>query len=237
MKLINGDALEELKKIPSGSVDLVYIDPPYEIKGIHYSGLIKNYRYKTHYIHQIESIVNGYDKNILTELVRVLKSIYIYIWCSKEQIISYLDYFVKELKCNYDILIWIKTNPTPFCSTHYLSDKEYCLVFWETGKSFNGSFHTANTYFISKKNTSDKNLYKHPTIKPLEFVKSHIINSTNVGDTVLDCFMGSGTTGVACQELKRDFIGIEINEEYYKIAVDRINGTTQKENKEQLKLF
>ena len=72
-------------------------------------------------------------------------------------------------------------------------------------------------------------MYLHPTIKPLDLVKNHILNSTKEGDIVLDTFIGSGTTGQACKELNRNFIGFEIEEEYYKIAVDRINGITQQE--------
>ena len=77
----------------------------------------------------------------------------------------------------------------------------------------------------------DKNLYDHPTIKPLDFVKSHILNSTKEGDIVLDCFMGSGTTAVACKELGRNYIGFELNPQYYQIAVDRVNGISQKDKR------
>ena len=69
-------------------------------------------------------------------------------------------------------------------------------------------------------------IYKHPTIKPLNIIENLIINSSNENDIVLDCFCGSGTTGVACKELNRKFIGIEIDREYHKIAVDRLNGIT-----------
>lgn len=62
----------------------------------------------------------------------------------------------------------------------------------------------------------------HPAVFPLQLVKDHIISWSNEGDIVLDPFMGSGTTGVACKELNRDFIGIEVVPEYYKIAKERI---------------
>ena len=68
------------------------------------------------------------------------------------------------------------------------------------------------------------NKYKHPTIKPLELVKRHILHTTQKDDIILDCFSGSGTTCVAAKELERQFIGIEINSEYYKISLDRLNG-------------
>ena len=72
----------------------------------------------------------------------------------------------------------------------------------------------------------DKGNFEHPTIKPLEFVKNHIINSTGEGDIVLDPFCGSGTTCVAAKELGRQYIGIEIDPKYAKIAEDRLNGIT-----------
>ena len=71
-------------------------------------------------------------------------------------------------------------------------------------------------------------MYKHPTIKPLELVKRHIQHSTNENDIVLDCFAGSGTTLKACQELNRQYIGFEINEDYYNIAKDRLNNINAK---------
>ena len=71
---------------------------------------------------------------------------------------------------------------------------------------------------------SYKYLYKHPTIKPLELVKKHILHTTQPNDIILDCFCGSGTTCVAAKETGRRFIGMEINSKYYKIAVDRLNG-------------
>ena len=63
----------------------------------------------------------------------------------------------------------------------------------------------------------------HPTQKPIELMEYLIKTYTNEGETVLDFTMGSGTTGVACKKLNRNFIGIEMNEHYFKIAEDRIN--------------
>lgn len=147
--------------------------------------------------------------------------LYIYIWCSKQQIQDLLNYFLDK-GCFYELLVWCKTNPTPTCNCKYLSDIEYCLMFREKGTKIYGTYDTKHKYYISKNNAEDKKKYKHPTIKPLELVKNHIINSSQEGDTVLDCFMGSGTTGVACRELNRNFIGIELDEEYFNIAKERL---------------
>ena len=70
----------------------------------------------------------------------------------------------------------------------------------------------------------EKELYLHPTIKPLEIIKKQILHTTQEKDIVLDCFCGSGTTCVAAKETNRHFIGMEINEEYWKIANNRLNG-------------
>lgn len=109
----------------------------------------------------------------------------------------------------------------------WLPDIEYCLCFkGKNAPRYNDGIELKHKWYLSEKNKNDKDLYEHPTIKPLELVKKHILHSTNEGDTVLDCFMGSGTTGVACKETGRNFIGIEIDDKYFKIAKDRLNGIT-----------
>lgn len=84
-------------------------------------------------------------------------------------------------------------------------------------------------------------IYNMDTIKPIQFVKDMIFNSTKKGDVVLDTFMGSGTTAVACKELDRHYVGFELNPKYYQIAIDRVNGITKEDrealDKGQLTLF
>ena len=109
-----------------------------------------------------------------------MKKINIYIWCNKEQIIDYLDYFVKGKGCNWEMLIWAKENPIPFCGTHYLKDKEYCLFFWKTGAYINIPYDRGKTVFISKTNVGDKNNYGHPTIKPIDLIETLIKNSCDI---------------------------------------------------------
>lgn len=237
-EIILGDAYKLIKDIPDKSVDLIVTDPPYEIEGIHESGILKG-RYETSHANKLAEtdLDKGIDLKILDDFVRVMKKINIYIWCNKEQIYDYMTYFVKERRCNFEILIWGKENPAPFCGTHYLKDKEYCLYFWEQGAEVYIPFDRAKTYFISKTNVADKEDYGHPTIKPIELIKTLIMNSTNKNKwggveenrpVVLDPFVGSGTTCVAAKELGCNYIGFEINENYYKIAVDRLSGVNQK---------
>lgn len=221
LDLLRGDCLKHLKFIGDNEIDLVVTDPPYQIEnrgGGLYTQADKQY------VKELEDIKNGFSEDILDELCRVMKKINIYIWCSQKQIPFLIKYFVDGKKCNWNLLTWHKTNPVPACGNKYLTDTEYLLFFREKGVKLYGSFETKFTYYVTPLNQKDKRLYKHPTIKPINITKNLIINSSQEGDTVLDCFMGSGTTGVACKELNRNFIGIELNPDYFDIAWKRVNG-------------
>ena len=228
--IYNVDCYEAIKKISDKSIDLIVTDPPYEIETV--GGNTNIGKTLNGMCKQLEdlNIIDGINIEILDEFMRIMKKPNIYIWCNKKQVIEYLNYFVTKNGCSFEIMVWIKTNPTPLCGGNYLIDKEFCLYF-RKGVKLNTKFETAATYWISPKNKSDKDLYCHPTIKPLEFVKNHILNATKENDIVLDCFLGSGTTAVACKETGRRYIGFEINKDYFKIAQDRINGISQIDNK------
>ena len=131
-----------------------------------------------------------------------------------------MKYFVDKKNCNFEILVWCKTNPTPATNNSYLPDLEYCLMFREKGCKLNDGYDLKSKWFVSSLNINDKDKFKHPTIKPLDLVKRHILHSTQPDDIVLDCFCGSGTTCLACKETGRRYIGMEIDKEYHKIAVD-----------------
>ena len=224
----NKDCYKAIKEIEDGSIDLIITDPPYDIKGLHDSSIMKDRGISFHNELKDNGLGDGIDLAILNDFVRIQKKINIYIFCNKEQIIPYLDFFVKEKGCNYEILIFAKDDPIPFCGTHYLKDKEYCLYFWETGAQLHVLYNRGKTVFYSKKNVADKNDYGHPTIKPIDFVSMLIENSSLEGGIVFDPFLGSGTTAVAAKRLGRKYIGYEINPHYYKIACDRLAGFNQK---------
>ena len=120
-------------------------------------------------------------------------------------------------------------NALPTYSNKYLSDCEYCLHFYKgKGTTFPESYEDAKTVYIAPINQADKKLYKHPTIKPLPLIEKIIRNSSREGDLVLDMFMGSGTTGVACKKLNRNFVGFELNHEFFEIAKERIDNSDTK---------
>lgn len=95
------------------------------------------------------------------------------------------------------------------------------------------AYELKSKWYEAPINKSDKDLYDHPTIKPLDLVKRHLLHTTQKGDVVLDAFLGSGTTAVASKEIGRNYIGFEIDENYYNIAVDRLKGITQIERREK----
>lgn len=228
-KIYKADCYEAIKNIPDNSIDLIVTDPPYEWhKGGTMTGLFRKGVASRNFMFEIEEakLDKGIDYSILDEYVRVLKSINIYIWCSKDQVYKYMEYFVGKLKCYFEIIVWHKTNVTPLCGNKYLTDKEYCLFFREKGVKLNGSYNTKRTVYSTSANKDDKSDFLHPNCKPLTIIKNLIINSSVEGGVILDTFMGSGTTAIACKELNRNFIGFEINDKFHKIAVDRVNGIT-----------
>lgn len=219
--MLHGDCLELIKDIPDSSVDLIVTDPPYEIKAHGGGGAFGSKKRKFFNEMEDAKLTKGFNDEILHELVRVMKKINIYIWCSKDQIRKYVDFF-EDLGCSTEVLTWHKTNPVPTCNNKYLSDTEYLLFFREKGVRVFGTYSTKKKYYISPTNKNDKKLYSHPTIKPLDIIQNITINSSEEGATVLDPFMGSGTTGVACLKTRRKFIGIEIDKDYFEIAKKRI---------------
>lgn len=104
-----------------------------------------------------------------------------------------------------------------------MSDTEYLLYFRKgKGHCFPQSYEDAQTYYIAPINHKDKKEWGHPTIKPLDITERIVRNSSRETDTILDPFMGSGTTGVACKNLNRNFIGIELEKSYFDVAKRRL---------------
>lgn len=219
-KIYNEDCLNGMKKIPDKSIDLIVTDPPYVIETSG-AGIYK--QADKQYVKELNGIKDGFDPKILDEICRVMKKINVYFFCSQKQIIPLLDYFVKEKKCNWNIISWHKSNPVPACGNKYLTDTEFILFFREKGVKIYGEFATKFTYYVTPLNQKDKKLFGHPTIKPIDIVQNFIVNSSQEGDIVLDPFIGSGTTAVAAVNTGRNYIGFELDEQYCAIAEKRIN--------------
>lgn len=228
-----GDSYELIKQLPDKSVDCIYTDVPY----LYVSGGVSESEFGDRFAKKRKSlkdnnIYNGFDYTIIQEFFRVSKKINIFIWCSRLQIKDIINVFA-NYDLGFELLTWNKTNPQPGTNNTWLSDIEYCLYFREKGVKLNDGYELKSKWFTSPINKGDKDLYDHPTIKPLDLVKRHLLHATQEQDIVLDTFMGSGTTAVACKELGRQYIGFEINPEYYQIAVDRLNGVSQQEKRDK----
>ena len=149
-----------------------------------------------------------------------------YVFCSEKQLVFYLNW-CKENKLKYNLLTWNK----PLSVTNrerYSTNIEYIVRIYTNGCALNKidlEIHKEKTKYYSKYKAYTQVRGKnklHPSQKPIELINELIELSTKEGDVVLDPFMGSGSTGVACVRAKRNFIGIELDENYFKIAKERV---------------
>lgn len=239
-KIYLGDAYKLIKQVADKSIDLIITDPPYEMTagGCGKKELALRFR-KRYQELQDNKLDVGLDFSFLKELERVCKHIYIYIWCNKILLFKLIAYYQAREDVNMDLITWGKTNPMPLCNNHFLNDTEYCLCIHEKGIGWNVNvgFDVKRKCYMQEVNKSDKDFYGHPTIKPSNIIRNFILNSSNEGDLVFDPFLGSGTVAAISKQLKRNFLGFEIDKDYFQMAQDRINGTTKVGIKEQMNLF
>lgn len=178
------------------------------------------------------NICDGFEyENFIEETFRIMKGCNLFIWCSPLQILDIMNCISKYTKATQNILVWCKTNPIPTTNGTWLSDIEYCINVRQNTSRLNDGYELKSKWHLSEINQKDKAEYEHPTIKPLDLVKRHILHATKPNDIVLDCFLGSGTTAIACKETNRQYIGFEIDKNYFEIAKDRLNGISQKDKK------
>lgn len=233
-KIINADCMDILKQLPDKCIDLVLTDPPYLIKNTkagNKSSFAKSIQNMNDEIKEA-GLVDGVSLEFCEQILRIQDKINAYIWCNKGQIIDYLNFFVSDNKCSYEILCWQKQNAMPTFNNKYLTDKEYCLYFRKGGYCMPERYEDAKTIFVEPINIIDKKQFGHPTIKPLKIFEKLVKNSTKEGELVLDCFSGSATTAVACHNLNRRFICIEKDPDYWAASVKRLEDATN-----QLKLL
>lgn len=206
--LRQGDCIKIMKDLPPQSIDLCVTDIPYGIINRNSNGL-RNL--DKHNADIVTFNLNGF----LSELNRIIKGS-IYIFCGTEQV-SEIRKTLIEYNFSTRLIIWEKTNPSPMNGQYiWLSGVECCVYGKRKGATFNGHCNNTVLRYPCGRNKL------HPTQKPLNLIQQLIEISSNKNDIVIDPCMGSGTTGVVCKQLNRNFIGIEINEKYYNIAKDRI---------------
>lgn len=209
-RIYNEDCLEGMKRIPDGYVDLVITDPPYCI------GTTSNGKKGSW---SDNNLIRPFFDMYFKELQRVLKSeseLYINTdWRTYPFLYPIIQkYFnVKNLIVwDYE---WIKAG------SHYRFSHEFIIYATKGDVKRKFSASERDVWRIRPINFTSKDKL-HNAQKPLELIIKMIENSSIVGDTVLDTFMGSGTTAIGCLECKRNFIGFEIDERYYELSMNRL---------------
>lgn len=214
-----GNCYDVIKEIPNNYVTLIHTDPPYLIHSDTNVGKFMTSRgVKSQQSKLIDAdISNSFDYKIFKEFERVCKCPNYQMWCSKKQFIDYLI-FAKESNYNWQDVMLYRNNALPNVRGKY-QDKDYLVHMWK-GRTLTGTYHQKVTDYHW--NIGGKKEYDHPALKPVEPICNLVEIGSDIGDVVLDPFMGSGTTAEACIKTSRKFIGIEINEEYFNVAVNRV---------------
>ncbi len=212
MKLIHGCSFTEIKKLLKEGikVDCIATDPPF---GMSFQS---SHRKEKHI-----KIANDDNLDWLPEFVKdcydlAKENTHHYFFCS----FHFVDIFKQELQKHFkvkNILIWEKNNTSMGDLTADYAPKYEMVIFCHKGRrELTGKRH-ANIFKFARTGNEF-----HPTQKPVKLMEFLIGNSTTQNEIVFDPFMGSGTTGIACKNLNRDFIGIELEEKYFKTAENRI---------------
>ena len=219
IELHHGDCLEVMKSIPDNSVDAVITDPPYNISqknnfhtmnraGIDFGEWDKEFDLFS-YIDEVSRILNKNGSFIVFNA-----------WRNLGDIARYAESKGFDTK---DMIRLEKTNPMPRNrDRRYITDYE-CAI-WFVKHNAKWTFNRQSKTYERPKYVGSIETKLHPTQKNLGLMEWLILIHSNENNTILDPFMGSGTTGVACKNLNRNFIGIELVEEYFNIAKERIYG-------------
>ena len=239
IELIQGDCLEKMKDIPDGSIDMILCDLPYGTTACQWDTVIpfeplwEQYR---RIIKNNGAIVLTASQPFTSALVMSNVEMFKYAWVwVKNKKTGFLNAKKQPLRQVEDVVVFYKKQPTyipqkthghkPVNSfTKHTSDGS---TMGKTKIGITGGGQTdrypSNVLTIPVVNNDNSNGDKfHPTQKPVALFEYLIKTYTKEEDLVLDNCMGSGTTGVACKKLNRNFIGIELDPEYFKIAEKRI---------------
>jgi DNA modification methylase len=220
-KIYNMDCLEGMKRIEDKSIDMILADPPYNIardnnfttmgrKGIDFGEWDKEFDQFT-WLNEIPRILHKNGSVIIFN-----------DWKNIGEIAKHCESIGLIIK---DMLRWEKTNPMPRNrDRRYVTDFE-CAI-WLTNKNAKWTFNRlSDTYqrpMFKYGIVSGKEKTIHPTQKPIKLIEELMLIHSNEGDIILDPFMGSGTTAIACINTNRNYIGFELDETYFEVAQKRI---------------
>jgi len=240
-KIYHGNCLEIMDFLPENSVDLLLTDPPLNLlvnaadikrtpskskMGKFKGGNIVRTKHKWD-----EFTKKGYIefmKDWISKCIPILKENCNFVTFISTENISYLNEIMESKgfkRRNH--FAWIKTNPVPHLRKVNFAFGVELMMWYSRGKNtFNYKLGHQPNYFNSPVVRGKD--FSHPTQKPLKLMELLIKYLSNKGDVVLDPFCGSGTTCVAAKKLGRKYIGIEIDEKYYKIALQRVNNVPER---------
>lgn len=221
MNLVNDDCISVMQDMVDNHVfvDLIVTDPPY----------LMNYKtsHRKNKEHDFCSpILNDDNPVLISEFIRLSYDLLkddgaFYCFCNS----NHVDFFKQEIEKYFklkNILIWVKNNWTAGDLKGAYAKKTEFIIYAVKGRHIlNGRRDSDVLQFNRVAGKSQL----HQNQKPVDLLEYLISKSSNTDDVVFDPFMGSGSTGVACLNLNRDFIGVELNKDYFKIAEDRINGS------------
>jgi len=239
--LYQGDCLEIMKTIPDGSVDMVLTDPPYGTTACKWDSVIPfepMWEQLKRVTKKNGAIVLTASQPFTSALVISNPKMFKYCWVwEKNKATGHLNAKKRPMVSHEDVVIFYSKQPTynpqgliekgvPTISKGNRGRKGEGSSGDVYGKATKDAVQTHTGYPRSVQQFPvDMKAQYHPTQKPVALMEYLIKTYTNEGETVLDFTMGSGTTGVACKNLDRNFIGIELDEEYFEIAKKRIEGT------------
>jgi len=222
MKLYNEDCLEVLKDMPDDCVDYVITSPPYNIGR---SRITKSGQ-KAKYEHFTDKRKDYLDWSIkvIDELLRITKNHIFYNiqanWTNKKDVYKLIGNYSDKLIQNF---IWTKEHSSPASANYAITNSvEYILGLSNQTRIKGNKIYSTNHIHTTQRVKRNKS---HNAVMLTEIADYFISNFTKENEIILDCFMGSGTTGLACKNLNRNFIGIEIDKEYFNIAKQRIEST------------
>lgn len=251
INLMQGDCLERMKEIPDGSVDMVLTDPPYGTTACKWDSIIP----LEPMWEQLKRVIKSNGAIVMTASQPFTSVLgfsnlsnlkYAWIW-EKTRATGHLNAKKMPMKNYEDVLVFYSKQPeynpqgriysprtVANSKSDSLRDKNNTTSTVSGGVRFEEYNQEFTNYPRTVLEIPSEGKTVHPTQKPVALMEYLIKTYTNEGETVLDFTMGSGTTGVACANLNRNFVGIEKDEKYFEIALNRIEKA--KEQKEGMLL-
>lgn len=231
IRIYNGDCLEVMDKlIELGvKVDAIITDPPYELDN-HGGGTTDLAQRKLVKDKHIDFISSGFNYDVVfNKMLKLCKIPNLLIFCSNKQVSKIMSFFENIKGLSTTLLVWNKTNPSPLCNGKHVSDLEFVVYVRGKGATFNNDVPFSYKKKLYTSPTVNSKGRFHPTQKPVELLQQYIKLHTNKDDVILDCFLGSASTGIASIIEDRKFIGIELDENYFNISKDRLIEAVEKE--------